>query len=63
MPQPVPKLGIGHDPEAFPSTAKFNLTSDNSEILIIWHLGRVVARLGSFAFYQKKASSLKQEDL
>jgi hypothetical protein len=40
------------------------LTSDNLEILIIWHLRRVVPRLlFTFAFYQIKASSVKQTDL
>jgi len=40
------------------------LTSDNLEILIMRHLRRVVPRLlFTFAFYQIKASSVKQADL
>jgi hypothetical protein len=38
-------------------------TSDNLEILIIWHLRTVIAGVGNFAFYQKKALSVKQVDL
>jgi hypothetical protein len=37
--------------------------SDNLEILIIWHLRRVVLKTGCFALYQKKASLLTQADL
>jgi hypothetical protein len=31
--------------------------SDNSEILIIWHLRRAVPRAEVFAFYQEKSFS------
>ena len=39
----------------------FNLTSGNSEILIIGHLSS--PKTGSSAFYQYEASSLKRADL
>ena len=40
----------------------FNLTSDNSEILNIWHLGRVVSRR-EVLLYTRQRLSLKQADL
>jgi hypothetical protein len=39
-----------------------NLTSDNLEILITGHFRRIDPRLKTFAFYQKKASLLKEAD-
>jgi hypothetical protein len=41
----------------------FNLTYNNSEILIMWHLRKVVPRLEVLLFIWKKASSMKQADL
>jgi hypothetical protein len=40
----------------------FTLSSHNPEILIIWHLKRVVPRL-EFLLFEKKASSMKEADL
>jgi hypothetical protein len=41
----------------------FNLTSNNSEILIIQHMRKIVLRPEMFLFTRKKASSMKQADL
>jgi hypothetical protein len=43
--------------------SSFNLTSSNSEILIIWYVEESSPKTGSLAFYQKKASSVKQGDV
>ena len=40
-----------------------NLTSYDSEILIIWQLEESSSKTASFAFYQKKASPIKQAHL
>jgi len=41
----------------------FNLTSHNLEILIIWHLGRLVPRTEVLLFTRQTASSMKQAHL
>jgi hypothetical protein len=41
----------------------FNPTSHNSEILIIWHLGRVVPRPEVLLFTRKTASLMKKAHL
>jgi hypothetical protein len=41
----------------------FNLTCDNSEILITWLLRREFPRPEGLLFYQEKDSSLKEADL
>jgi hypothetical protein len=38
----------------------FNLTSDNSEMLIIWHMRRAVPRSEVLLSTRKKASSLTE---
>jgi hypothetical protein len=41
----------------------FNLTCDNSEILITWLLRRVIPKPEGLLFYQEKDSSMKEADL